>query len=827
MKRILFTLFAVCVCSSVFGSGFEFVGNVVTVQRQNENIDFKLSNALLRVSVLDENIVRFRYVRNKFSEAPSYAVEKPEVPFLKEYLFKENNDSIEIQTKLLSIKISKTPCRVTVSDLSGRLICQDEPSFGVSFDDSEVRCFKSLLPEEKFFGLGEKTREMERTGKEFVMWNSDTPAYTTKEDPIYESIPFFLGIREQKAYGIFFDNTYRSRFNMGASNKRFFWFGAEKGEMDYYLIYGPAVKQVVESYSRLTGKMPLPPQWALGFQQCKWSYFPEAKVRSVARTFRERGIPCDVLYLDIDYMDGYRVFTWDSKKFPRPAKLIDDLRKDGFKVVTIVDPGVKAGGGQASCEPKNASFTDYFIAREGIEKSLFAKYPDGTLYEGEVWPSWAYFPDFSKPATRQWWGDNLSLYLKEGVAGIWNDMNEPAVWGAAFPDIVQFDDNGHGADHKKIHNVYALEMAKATYEGIRRNSKKRPLVLTRAGYSGIQRYSAVWTGDNVASEEHLQLACRMLQSMGLSGIPFVGTDAGGFSGIPSADLFIRWLELGVFSPFFRAHSEADYPDKEPYAFGQKYENMAREVIKLRYKLLSFLYSEFYNASKTGLPIMRPMFLNFQDEEPCYSSEASNQFMVGENLLVAPVLKEKETFKKFYLPAGNWVDLHNGTIYEGQSWKIVEAPLDTIPLFLHEGGFLPTQAPQNYVGEKPLDELEMAIFPPSKGNSKYELYQDDGESYEFENGTYSLTNFTCAKEKGWNIHISRSNEKFVPPQKWYVLKIFNVNSVERVSLNETPISLINPKGSNIPTGYWRNEEDKTLMIKVPAAKDISIKVHSNR
>jgi alpha-glucosidase len=418
--------------------------------------------------------------------------------------------------------------------------------------------------------------------------------------------------------------------------------------------------------------MQLPPLWSLGYQQSKWSYYPESKVREIARTFRDKKIPCDVIYLDIDYMNGYRVFSWDKNKFPNPEKMLGDLKDEGFKIVPIIDPAIKAD-------------SNYFAAREGIAKDLFAKYPDGTLYQGEVWPSWAYFPDFTKKETRDWWGEKLNTMLKQGIEGFWNDMNEPSVWGQVFPDLVSFNDNGLNSTHKKVHNIYALEENKAAFDAFQKYSPdKRHFLLSRAGFSGIQRYSAIWTGDNAASEGHLQLACLMPLSMGLSGIPFTGSDAGGFVGVPSVRLYTRWMQLAAFTPFFRGHSAINQRDKEPWAFGVETEKIVRNIISYRYKMLPYLYNEFYNSSATGLPIMRAMFVNNQDDDECYTGDAQFQFMVGDNILVAPVVTETVDTKKLYLPEGKWIELFNHKVYDGKQWISVDAPIAEIPVYSNAG-----------------------------------------------------------------------------------------------------------------------------------------------
>ncbi|MFA5805581.1 MAG: glycoside hydrolase family 31 protein [Melioribacteraceae bacterium] len=769
MKSLISIILLVITITNYSQSQFQFVGSVNTVKVESNRVEFQLSNCLLKIYIVDQNIIRLRYTNQKeFSKAPSYAVVYQQPEKIK-FDFKEEKEKFILTTNELTVHIKKNPCRISIYDKQMNLINSDEESFGVSFDNDEVRCFKKLFDDEKFYGLGEKSDDLLKNRKQYTMWNTDYPAYTSKKDELYVSIPFFIGIRNYNAYGIFFDNTYKSYFNMGASNNRFYWFGADKGEMDYYFIYGPEIKRVISDYTKLTGRMELPPMWALGYQQSRWSYYPEENVRRIAKTFRDKNIPCDVIYLDIHYMDGYRVFTFDKNRFPDPAKMISDLKSEGFKIVPIVDPGVKA-------DP------NYFAAKEGLEKDLFAKYPDGIPYQGEVWPSWAYFPDFTKKETRDWWGKNLSAFLNLGIEGFWNDMNEPSTWGQSFPDIVQFDDNGFIADHKKIHNVYALSMARATSEGLKQYSSKRHFILTRAGFAGVQRYSAVWTGDNESTEEHLKLACTMSQNLGLSGVPFVGSDVGGFMGEPTNDMYIRWMQLGAFTPFFRGHSAIDTKAREPFSFNEYVEELSRQAIQMRYKLIPFWYNEFYNSSQTGLPIMRSMFVNYPKDENCYRNEAQYQFMIGENLLVAPVLLSTDRFKKFYLPDGKWYDWNGNKIVAGGQWSVIEVPLNKIPLYIKEGGMIPMQEVQNYIGEKKIEQLELVVFPSQK--SEYTLYEDDGQSYQYETGKYSLTKFSL--EKGLKItklQTVKLKTDFKNDRKNYLFTLLNTNLPKKIFLND--------------------------------------------
>ncbi|HKR56427.1 MAG TPA: TIM-barrel domain-containing protein, partial [Gemmatimonadales bacterium] len=445
-------------------------------------------------------------------------------------------------------------------------------------------------------------------------------------------------------------------------------------------------------------------------------------------------IPADVIYLDIHYMDGYRVFTWDRDRFPDPAGMLRELHTLGFKVVTIIDPGVKAD-------------TAYGVAREGVASGHFVRYPDGALYVGSVWPGPAYFPDFSRAATRRWWGDKLRVMATTGVDGFWNDMNEPAVWGKAFPVEIQMDDHGRGSSFKRMHNLYGLLMAKATYEALREGRPEaRPFVLTRAGFAGTQRFSAVWTGDNVPSWEHLELGIRMMLGLGLSGMPFVGTDVGGFAGAPSPELFARWIQVGAFSPLFRTHAAAGTPRREPWSFGEEIEAVSRSAITLRYRLLPYFYTLFHEAHTSGAPILRPLFWHYPADSNAYDRRYQHEFLVGADLLVVPVTRDGQRLKEVYFPAGRWLDLHTERVYEGPSTTVVPAPLEQIPMFLREGAILPSQEPMQYVGEQDGGTLTLDVFPGTAPCAQT-LYEDDGETFGYETGGFRETHFTCGQQSG--------------------------------------------------------------------------------
>jgi len=732
---VLWTALLLLAFATPLFAEYRFLGSAVRAERGPASLTVECEEGhRLRVEFLMFEIIRVTLQRADRDEPLL------EYPLAERYWstvhlqFTENERAYILGSGTLEAEITKHPCRVTIRDRSGNVLCRDDSSMGMGWDCSEVRCWKTITPDDKFYGLGLKVGDLNKRGREWVMWNSDVPGYTWQTDPIYQSIPFFVGIHDGQAFGIYFNNSYRTRFNMGAGNLRYYSFSADDGPLDYFFIGGPRVPDVVGRYTALTGRISMPPLWALGYQQCRWSYFPDQEVRRLAETFREKRIGADVIYLDIHHMDGYRVFTWDSSRFPNPSGLLSDLSKMGFHVVTIVDPGVKVD-------------TNYAIAREGLQGDHFVKYPDGQLYVGEVWPGPSYFPDFSKNETRTWWGDHVGQWLKSGVSGIWNDMNEPACWGQAFPTETVWNDEGRISDHKKMHNLFGLLMAQATYEGALRNlPNKRPFILTRAGFAGEQRYSAVWTGDNVASEDHLALGIRQLQNLGLSGVPFVGTDIGGFIGTPSPELYARWIEVGALSPLCRTHSEYNSSDQEPWSFGERTEEISRSFIEMRYRMIPYLYSLFHQSSLNGAPIWKPLFWNDQDDPKTFEWAYQHQFFVGDKLLAAPVTRVGQYTQKVYLPKGRWLDFRTETVYEGPREVIVDAPLDWLPSFLREGAIIPLRDPVQYTSEKPISLLTLHVFPADT-ESRFTLYEDDGESFDYRGGEYRLTEWACVREGG--------------------------------------------------------------------------------
>jgi alpha-glucosidase len=738
-RRATWLIVVFLALSSPTAAQWASLGDMPAPRRDGDTLTFQNRQGVVAVTAVAPDIVRVRFSPTpRFGRDHSYAVVNRQLGDPRAAIRTGDRRS-DIVTSSLTVTIQHKPFRVAIADAAGNDLDADDQEKGTAYSGRSVRVWKRLRDDEQVYGLGEKTGRLNKRGRQlggysYTMWNSDTYAYENDTDPIYVSVPFYLVLRGGRAHGVFFDNTFRSHVDIGHTSHGLLSFGADGGELDYYFIYGPEPKRVIQRYTEMTGRMPLPPRWALGYHQCRYSYYPESRVRFIARNFRERHIPADVIWLDIHYLDGYKPFTWDRQRFPDPAKLVADLRAEGFRTVPIIDAHPK----------KEVGYTPYDT---GLAGDHFLKNPDGSVYEAPVWPSQAeknpgpsVFPDFSKPAAREWWGGLYKPLLDIGIAGIWNDMNEPAVFETVtgtMPLDVRHDNEGQPTDHREIHNVYGLLMTQSTYEGLHRlRPNDRPFVLTRASFAGGQRYAAMWPGDNISTWEHLRATIPMLSGMGLSGLAFVGSDIGGFAGAPSAELYTRWLQAGVFYPFMRTHTTFGTPDQEPWSYGTVHEAINRAAIELRYRLLPHIYNVMSEASATGIPAMRPLMLEFPEDARTWSLD--DQFMFGGDLLIAPVLQEAQRERELYLPKGEWYDFWTGRRYDGGTGARLPVTLDTTPIFVRGGAFVFKQPVVQHTGEMPGQPLEVHVFPAASSESV--LYEDDGETTAYRQGAFLRRRF---------------------------------------------------------------------------------------
>jgi len=710
----------------------QFPDAVIGWHREGNDFYFYTTQTTLKVSVITDKILRFRYTPDgKFMRDFSYSYAQDYKGKIKQVDCVEEESQYIIITSQLECTINKKKLLVNILDKDGRIICEDEKGFHweehKQYGGEIVLCSKKVQSSEHFFGLGDKPCDFNLRSKRLELWGKDTYGFVKNSDPIYKNIPFFMGLHHKVGYGIFFDNSFRSFFDFGSERKNVYSFWAQGGEMNYYFIYGPELMEVAEQYTDLTGRPELPPLWALGYHQCKWSYYPEKLVRNICSEFRNRRIPCDSIYLDIDYMDGFRCFTWNKDYFPNPKKMVADLARQGFKTIVIIDPGIKID--------KN-----YSVYNEALEKDYFCKRMDGPLMKGSVWPGPCNFPDFTNPEVRDWWADLFKELISEvGVRGVWNDMNEPAVFEIeTFPYDVRHDYDGEPASHRKAHNVYGMQMARATYEGLKKyRAPHRPFVITRSAYSGVQRYTSAWTGDNIASWEHLLIANVQCQRLSVSGISFCGSDIGGFIETPTGELYTRWIQLGIFHPFCRTHSSGDHGDQEPWSFGPEYEALAKKFIELRYKLLPYIYTTFWQHIADGTPMIRPLvYLDQTDTETYFRQD---EFGLGDQLLICPVATADSDGRWLYLPQGKWYYYWDDEQFQGSMEVWADATLDRIPLFVRAGAVLPHYPVMQYVGEVEIKELELHIYYNNKSHKSL-IYEDKGDDYEYENGASMVRTF---------------------------------------------------------------------------------------
>ncbi|EPB8164426.1 glycoside hydrolase family 31 protein [Clostridium perfringens] len=685
----------------------------------HNNIDIYFSNMKITLTMFENDIVKV-FIGDKYEESISTngVVDNLEKG---EFIVEEDSNFVIIKgTKVLTF-VDKNTTEISFKDLDGNIINED---FQPSFKDEKGNVYISKVNDcLAYYGLGEKGGDLNKKGCYTENFNTDDPETDDDSITYYKTIPFYVALKEEATYGIFFDNSFRSYFDMGKEMGDRIFFGAIGGQIQYYFIPGENIKEVVKNYTALTGRMEMPPLWSLGYQQCRFSYFSQEEVRELVKTFEEKDIPLDVVYLDIDYMDGFRVMTFKTPNFDDAAGLIGDLKEKGIRTITIIDPGVKVD-------------EEYDVFKRGKEGNHFTKKLDGEMFIGAVWPGDSAFPDFSNKDCREWWKSELKKFISEhGMDGIWNDMNEPCVFNNDHKTMLETclhnSDNGV-IEHKEFHNRYGFEMSRCSKEAQEElHPNERGFSMTRATYAGGQRYSSVWTGDNMSLWSQMRMSISMNANLGISGFSFVGNDVSGFGLDSSEELFIRWMEMGPFIPIFRNHSNMYTRRQEPWAFGPRAEKIAKKSIELRYELLPYIYDLYYISHKEGLPIFRPMIMEYEKDMNLLNMR--EQFMLGENMLVAPVLYEGERSKTVYLPKGSWFNYFTMEKLQGGKWYKLPCELDEILVFVKEGAIIPTYNKKfRNVKERPKNIL-LKVFGE---NAKGFHYNDDGHTMEYLEGKYT-------------------------------------------------------------------------------------------
>ncbi len=760
----------------------------------------------LFVTALDDGVVRLRY--GSWGSRDSWAVvgegTLTVAPSVVIY-----SDVVALRTAALTVLVEPRTCQVTVLDPEDRPLVE-EPDDG-GFGGVARRTLTRLLADgERVYGLGERMGGLDRRGGTYTCRTTD--AYDAEHggwgpdaDPLYQCVPFYVSLRDGVATGVLSDLTLESEWDVGADvaeHLAMSWDDAD--DLDQYVIAGPSFAEVLDRYTTLTGRPAMPPRWALGFHQSRWGWSPDTAVTDVVDGFRARDLPLDAVWLDIQHMRGFRSWTWDPATFPDPEGLVDALAADGVRAVSIVDPAIKV-------DP------DWDVYADGAAEGYFLG-NDGEPWVGEVWPGEAVFPDFSSPDVRAWWGGLAAAELDRGVAGFWLDMNEPSEFtDGTVPDSLDADGDGAPTTMAAVHNVYALLEARATYEGWQAHDPdRRPFLLTRAGFAGIQRYAAAWTGDAPSTWDALRTTLPMLLGMSVSGESWVGSDVGGYSGGASGELYTRWMQVGAFSPFFRAHLVEGAADQYPWSFGQEVLDVSRGVLELRYSLLPYLYSLGWEASRTGAPPLRPLVWDWPADP---DADRGDEALLGPWLLVAPVLAEGATSREVYLPEGRWFDFYTGVIHDGPATVTLDAlPLAALPLFVREGAIVPRGPTVAFSDEAALDPLTLEVWPGAAA-STFTVYEDAGDGFP-EAAAYAATTWTLQGHDG-GARLASTREGTLELERTVRVRVRRVdNAPTAVRLDGEALPEV---AEGAATGWWWDAADLSLWVVFPDAAERTLEM----
>ena len=796
---------------------------------KKDRVTFALSDgSAVRIKFLDAKNLKFWLSPNGLFESsnPSFAVVTED--FGPEFTVEVNESpsNYEIFTGDLRVMVHKSPFKVQIFNKYQRLLLGDVDDHPYVVDGTGIKTSKVLRADEHILGLGEKSGSLDRRGRSFTMWNSDKPCYSETEDPLYKSIPFFMSSYN---YGIFFDNTYKTRFDFGHTSKDRLSFSAPDGPFIYYFFHGKDFKEILGNYTRLTGNPIMPPKWAFGWSQSRGMLTFEKLSREIAAEYRKREIPCDVIYQDIGWVEGLQNFRWRKDRYDNPKKMLSDLAEDGFKVVVSQDPVISQATGEQWAE---ANAHGYLVKDVRTGEAYDMPWP---------WGGNAGVVDFTNPKVSDWWGKLQQRPIDDGIKGFWTDMGEPAWSNEESTDRLYM--KHHLGMHDEIHNVYGLTWDKVVTEQFEKNNpNQRVFQMTRAAYAGLQRYTFGWSGDSGNGEDvtdgwdNLANQIPMGLSAGTGLIPFWTTDISGYCGAITdysafSELYIRWLQFGIFNPLSRAHHEGDNA-VEPWLFGERAERIAKKSIELKYQLLPYLYSYAREAYDTGVPILRALPLEFPKDEEGYGVD--DQFLFGEEILVAPVVEEKADKRKVYLPKGTWIDYNEPSrVYEGGASIDYGVGLETIPMFVREGAIIPKMPVMQYVGEIDNAVMIFEIFPSTRKKSTFELYEDDGQTNDYKKGAFSKT--LIAVEGHGDKYTVVINEpmgrNFTSGKRNYQLDIHLQQKPKTVMVNGAKIRKIKSEklksglNSNFGiNGFYFDKENKVLSIRTPDTKsDINVDI----
>jgi alpha-glucosidase len=801
----------------------------VTASRPITNgIEIRSGSAVMLITALRDDVVRFRVgPTGQLPEDASWAVLAASRTASVAVMPESSGSEVGFKTAKLRVSVRRDPLEISVTDLDGHVVAEQLSGRPIEYNGAAFRVYMKSPADEHYFGLGDKPGPLDRRNEAFTDWNTDAFGWQESTDPIYKSIPYFMTFDKGIAAGVFLDNTWRASFEFNKAYRDGYSFGSEGGPLDFYVLYGPEPKTVVETWDWLTGPAPLPPLWSLGYQQSRYSYYPESEVRRIAGMLRSEHIPADVIWLDIDYQLKNRPFTVDPERFPHFDQMIKDLKAEHLRTVLITDLHI--------ADLPNAGYKPY---DEGAGGDHFVKNPDGSTYVGVVWPGKAVFPDFTQKASRDWWGTLYADFVSRGAAGFWNDMNEPAVFQVAsktMPDDVQhrIEEPGFATrttSHLEIHNVFGMQNTRGTFEGLLKlQPNVRPFVMTRASYAGGHRYAVTWTGDNSSNWSHLRQTVPQLLNLGLSGFAMAGADVGGFAASPQPELLTRWLELAAFQPIDRDHTAIGTRPQEPWENGTPEDvNLRRRYIEERYRMLPYLYTTAEEMSRTGMPINRPLFLEFPngsvDGQPLDLSN-SGAFLLGPDLLIAqsPFPDEVDDYTVGLPPVG-WYDYWTGARVDASTGRKaidntavvrpevrIHRTLDTLPVFVRAGAIVPEQPLVQSTDEKPQGPLTLRVYPPTAIGNECggSLYLDDGVSYDFRKGQFLRMKFTCRlSAQGIIVTVAPREGKFAP---WWRQLSVEVYGAGKAAASATSSALDGSIVVAVSTGFDTEHHRITALV----------------
>lgn len=820
MKTYLYSiLFFIFIYPSLYAGNL--TGNCISYVQNGREVTFHLSDSsAVQLQLCSQSVIRIWYSpdRQLKRSNPSFAVINEDLEDVGTVHVDEEKSCYELFTSKLRIRVNKEPFNLQIFDKYQKLVFSDYADKGHLNRGQRKLEYKILRRDEHFFGLGEKTGKLDRRGESYKMWNSDKPCYSIVEDPLYKSIPFFMS---NYRYGIFLDNTYKTEFKFGTESRDYYSFEAPGGEMIYYFIFGKDYKEIIKQYIGLTGKPIMPPKWALGFAQCRGLLTNEQLSYEIAKGYRKRGIPCDIIYQDIGWTQHLQDFEWRKDNYNHPKQMLDDLKQMGFKVIVSQDPVISQANKK---QWEEANHLGYLVKDSTSGESYDMPWP---------WGGNCGVVDFTLPAVADWWGAYQQKPINDGVAGFWTDMGEPAWSNEEQTERLVM--KHHLGMHDEIHNVYGLTWDKVVKEQFdKHNPDRRIFQMTRAGFAGLQRYTFGWTGDSGNGDDFAQgwgqLANQIsvLLSAGLGGMPFVTCDISGYCGdiedySAVAELYTRWIQMGAFNPLSRIHHEGNVA-VEPWLFGEEAEQNAKEAIELKYRLLPYIYSYAREAHDTGLPIMRPMFLEFPSDMETFSTDG--QFMFGRELLVAPVVKKGARNKNVYLPEGVWIDYHNKfKEYSGEQWVTVEAPLNIIPMFVRKGSIIPQIPVMNYTDEKTAYPVTFNVFPANLGSkTSFSLYEDAGTDLGYLRGEFLRTPVIChTTDIGYILKIgAREGAKFtLTGERNFIFQIYTVQMPKKVLMDGKKLKkrkadkLCEGQETNFGISAWSaNKKDHICILRLP-------------